>query len=215
MVFVSHNMAAVNELSSLCVWLDRGQLRQAGPPREVIDAYNASFSTPADGSFEGTVVRGDRSVDLLSYSVTRANGDSSVVPVTNDDIMITVKLRASRDIAYPACGLAIRNGYGVLVTSLNSVQNGQMLPGWKTGEHTIAVRLRRAPYLPGSYRADFWVMGPASSDEIFAHAEDAIAFEIAQSPIYGMSHVGSAGWGSTYTEMDFSTDGIPSTPTLG
>jgi len=214
-VLVSHNMAAIEQLSSQCIWLDRGRLRQAGTPREVIDAYNASFSTPTDGSFEGTVMRGDRSVELLSYSVTRADGDSRTVPVTNDDITITVRLCASRDIAYPACGLAIRNGYGVLVTSLNSVQNGQTLAGWTTGEHTITVRLQRVPYLPGSYRADFWVMGPAGGDEIFAHVEDAIAFEIAPSPIYGMSYIASAGWGTTYTEMDFATDGILSAPTLG
>jgi hypothetical protein len=40
-------------------------------------------------------------------------------------------------------------------------------------------------------------------------------FEIAQWPIYGISHIGSAGWGTTYTEMCFGTDGVQSAPTLG
>ncbi len=213
-VLVSHNMSAIETLSSQCIWLDRGRLMRAGSPREVIDAYNASFSVPSEGGFEGLVVKGDRTVELLSYAVSRTNGgDRSVLPTTNDDVTITVRVRAKRDITRPACGIAIRNAYGVLLTSLNSINNGQVMAPWKAGEHEVRIDIKAIPYFPGNYRADFWVMG--SGDEIYAMVEDAIAFELGQSVIYGMSNVGHAGWGCTYAAMDFSADGVTSAPALG
>jgi lipopolysaccharide transport system ATP-binding protein len=43
-VFVSHNMAAVENLCSRAVWIDDGQIRMDGRPKEVIEAYMATNS---------------------------------------------------------------------------------------------------------------------------------------------------------------------------
>ena len=41
-LFVSHNMAAVENLCSRAVWIDDGEIRQDGAPREVIGFYMAA-----------------------------------------------------------------------------------------------------------------------------------------------------------------------------
>src|SRR5512141_3326817 len=38
-LFVSHNMAAVQNLVERCIWLDKGQINEIGKPRQVIDNY--------------------------------------------------------------------------------------------------------------------------------------------------------------------------------
>src|SRR6267378_1360593 len=43
-LFVSHNMAAVENLCSRAIWIDSGQVKSDGPAREVILAYMASFA---------------------------------------------------------------------------------------------------------------------------------------------------------------------------
>src|SRR5260370_30464159 len=43
-LFVSHNMAAVENLCTRAIWIDDGQIRQAGPAPEVIDDYMSTFS---------------------------------------------------------------------------------------------------------------------------------------------------------------------------
>ena len=41
-IFVSHQMNAIQELCSQCLWLDQGRLVQLGSPREVVGAYLGS-----------------------------------------------------------------------------------------------------------------------------------------------------------------------------
>src|SRR5215469_7134055 len=49
-LFVSHNMAAVENLCSRGIWISQGQIEQDGPVREVIEAYMASFGSPDSAS---------------------------------------------------------------------------------------------------------------------------------------------------------------------
>src|SRR5580698_1896361 len=42
-LFVSHNMAAVENLCSRAIWIDGGKVRMDGPAKDVVAAYMASF----------------------------------------------------------------------------------------------------------------------------------------------------------------------------
>jgi len=44
-LFVSHNMAAVESLCSRSIWLAQGRVQLDGPAHEVIEAYMNSFSS--------------------------------------------------------------------------------------------------------------------------------------------------------------------------
>lgn len=48
-LFVSHNMAAVQHLSEDAIWLENGQLREQGRAGEVIGSYMRSFQSDASG----------------------------------------------------------------------------------------------------------------------------------------------------------------------
>ena len=205
-LLVSHNMAAVTQLCSSAIWLDHGRLREAGPARDVIDAYTSSFTASADGQFVEREVRGDAAVELLSYRVTNAQGLTLPPPVTKQDLTLVVRVRVNQTIAQPACGINIYANNGVLLTSVNSVQTGQALAPWEPGERDVSIVLRRVPYLPGHYRAGFWAMSPHG--HIYAHVEDAIQFEIGETPLYGTSRVTSPGYGQVYADVDFAPDPI-------
>src|SRR5205814_5837200 len=43
-LFVSHNMAAVENLCSRCIWIDAGKVVMDGAPRKVIEAYMNTFA---------------------------------------------------------------------------------------------------------------------------------------------------------------------------
>lgn len=42
LVLVSHNLGSIAEMCSRVIWLERGEIRQAGPTDEVLDAYKKS-----------------------------------------------------------------------------------------------------------------------------------------------------------------------------
>lgn len=48
-IFVSHNMAAIQEICNRCIWLDNGKLVKSGPTKLIIEQYLASNRTGVDG----------------------------------------------------------------------------------------------------------------------------------------------------------------------
>jgi lipopolysaccharide transport system ATP-binding protein len=203
-LFVSHNMMAIKQLCRRGVWLQNGQIRDIGPIDEVVDAYTASVhDKPQSGSFSRRGVVGDGQVELLSYSVSNPNSESDLPPATKDDILFQIDLRLKAELRQPACGLGISNEFGVLMTSINTVELGTPLPPLPAGNATVCVRVHENVFLPGNYRASFWVMTPQG--HVFAHAEDAITFEIAQTPLYGLCEVDHR-WGCVYSRVDFTAN---------
>ena len=199
-ILVSHNMAAIQQLCSRALWLDEGGLRQAGSTAEVIAAYGESFAGATGGAFSARGVTGDGTVQLLSYEVLNAEGGAAPLPVTREDLIIRVRVEVREPITAPACGISLWTASGVLLTSVNSVQMGVELDSWPAGELELDVVVRDVAFLPGPYKADFWVMSPQS--HLYAHAEDAIRFEIGETQIYGTSQVDQR-WGCVYSDIAF------------
>src|SRR5882724_3120947 len=55
-LFVSHNMAAVENLCSRGIWIDSGRIRQDGPTRQVIESYLSSFAETQQSASDLSVV---------------------------------------------------------------------------------------------------------------------------------------------------------------
>jgi len=79
-VLVSHNSVAIQQLCTSAIWLDGGRIVEAGTAGDVVEHYNASFAPSATGTFERSLVTGDGSVELLSYTVVNERGASLPVP---------------------------------------------------------------------------------------------------------------------------------------
>src|SRR5260370_25045514 len=67
-LFVSHNMAAVENLCSRGIWIANGTVRLDGPTHEVIEAYMASFASADSASSELTGVDGRRGTGEIRYT---------------------------------------------------------------------------------------------------------------------------------------------------
>jgi lipopolysaccharide transport system ATP-binding protein len=201
-LFVSHNMAAVEQLCHTALWLDHGGTRKIGSVSHVVQAYARSARDAArTHNLTSGRLSGDGQVTLLSYEVTGANGRRHPPPGTNEDVLIHVRIHARNRIAKPAYGISIVNERGVLMTCLNTVELGVTQPELPRGGSTICVRINRTNFLPGHYTASFWVMNPQT--HIYAMSENGIAFEIAQVPLYGTSQIDHR-WGVVYSDVEFS-----------
>lgn len=200
-LFVSHNMMAIQQLCRRGVWLQNGRIRESGPIDGVVEAYIASVhDKEQSGGFSRSAVKGDGQVELVSYSVSNPNSENDLPPATKDDILFRINLQLKTEVRQPACGLSITNEFGVLLTSINTVELGTPLPPLAAGNATVSVRVHENVFLPGTYRASFWVMNPQG--HIFAFAEDAITFDIVQTPLYGICEVDHR-WGCVYSRVDF------------
>lgn len=199
-LFVSHNMMAVQNLCSRSLWIESGKIRLIGYSHNVIDEYTHSNTSLGNTkNSEGWATIGDGSVKFLSYEVRNTDYENKILK-TNEDVYIHIKLQIKEDIKQPACGIRITNEYGIKLTSINTVEQGLGLPEFKAGVLSISIKLNRVSYLPGNYYATFWVMNPQG--HIYLDVEDVIQFNISQSNIYGNSLVDHR-WGVVYTMVDF------------
>ena len=200
-LFVSHNMISIRELCQTCLWLDQGTLKKAGTATDTIKAYSLALGEKRiEGQFLTNLFEGDGRVKLLSYQVANQFGEAHPLPMTNEDILIRVRLDVLEAIKQCACGVSITNEHAVLMTCINTVEQGTVLPPFSAGEMDVEIELRDVKFLPGSYTASFWVMNPQG--HIYVMAKNAITFEIGQSPIYGTREIDHR-WGCVYTNVQF------------
>src|SRR5205823_442694 len=117
-------------------------------------------------------------------------------PTTRQDVLIALRLRASRLISKPAYGISISNEHGILMTCVNTVELGAIMPELPAGESNIIIRIKHISFMPGVYTARFWAMSPQL--HIYAMSEDDITIEIVDGQIYGTSQVDHR-WGIVYS----------------
>ncbi len=67
-LFVSHNMAAVENLCSRGIWIAKGQVQLDGPMREVIEAYMGSFASADSASKALTDVDGRHGTGEIRFT---------------------------------------------------------------------------------------------------------------------------------------------------
>jgi lipopolysaccharide transport system ATP-binding protein len=199
-ILVSHNMAAIQQLCSRALWLHDGRAQIAGEADAVVTAYGESFTGQGGGAFSQHGVMGDGTVTLLSYEVLNQEGRALPVPVTGEDLTIRVRVAVREPISQPHVGVSLWTASGILLTSVSSEQQGVELPALPAGNIDVDIHVREVDYLPGPYKADIWFVGPQG--HVYAHAEDAIRFEIGETQIYGTSQVDQR-WGCVYSDIEF------------
>ena len=185
MLFVSHNMAAVENLCSTAFVLDRGHVTFRGPAHEVVEAYLESTrdTGPVDIR-ERKDRQGDGRLRFVGLETDLRTGADSAIrfsyvasePAANVDI--SVGLFASRG-----------EGSGFLGNALVGTDLG-VLP--KTGE--IVCRLPRCPLLPGTYTLNLYcTINGIVADWIV----EAARVDVAEGDYFGTGRLPTPGYGHT------------------
>jgi lipopolysaccharide transport system ATP-binding protein len=200
-IFVSHNLVAMEQLCVRCVYIANGQVRDVGPSREVIARYQQDFLAVRDSILAPDRMRGDGRIALNSYAVTNAQGKAYPLPVTQETVELHIQMTVREAIAHPVCGVSVWNRQGVVMLSVTSADHARELPPLPAGEISVTVRLRDVPFTPGKYTASFWVM--SAQWHIYAAVDEAIGIEIGQSGLYGTQEIDHR-WGCVYVPIDYS-----------
>ena len=187
-LFVSHNMSAVENLCSRVIWIDNGQVRQDGDPKEVIEAYMATFSdSPQLG------------IDLTSATNRRGNGDVRFTSVSfldgqkqplrvirsGDNIIMRLSYCAEKPILRPDFEVGIYTDLGTLVTRPSTWSNYH-IPTLPAGNGYVDLHIDCFSFLPGRYYLSLWLKSTVSSGPIFYDILDhCMQFEVEVSDFYG------------------------------
>jgi lipopolysaccharide transport system ATP-binding protein len=159
-LFVSHNLSAVEMMCQRAMWLDHGTIRQAGPTAEVVRAYiDAVDEALVVGASDRDGVDFDETDAIGFQEVSLHNADGGLCTEFDYGEPMRVKLRclARDDIRDVQCSLTVRGDYGPLFTASSST-----FGCWRRGPHDIECRFESLPLLPGLYRLEVQVRHAAT-----------------------------------------------------
>ena len=179
-VLVSHNMAAINALSTRVVMLQDGRITFDGPPAEASARYYAESIGPSqsDCSLAERPREGNGKARFTSLSIQPLTfaGEPIKVCIPGCDLRIEFEIECHCQIAESNAAVIIYDQNGSRVIDTNTAQKGshvRMEPGQKA---KVSFLLRDLLLKPGQYSIALWLGWQAMG--IIDHVEHAATLNI-------------------------------------
>ena len=184
-VFVSHNLAAVESLCKRTVLIDGGQVRRDGETRDVIRDYLRSFEAGAAQSLDLTGVRARRGKGLSRFSrleLLDEHGGTKPVVHSGDSLTIRLHYTNERDLPNLQFGVRIYSNLGLLVTEANTWGTGHHLELSPQGPGVVDLQIDFLNLMPGSYYVSIWVSSFAEWHDVL---DNVTKLDVEPSDYYG------------------------------
>src|SRR5579884_3593960 len=112
-IFVSHNLDAINALCPLTAWLDEGQIRAYGPTREIVNQYLAAGTSLAGSRTYDP--RPDQAASILEVRVLDGRGNPASALAREEPLVLEVRLRVREPVPGLDLTVFVQNIRGVRV----------------------------------------------------------------------------------------------------
>ncbi len=171
-VFVSHNMSAVNRFCNKVILINEGRITAGGDPESVTNAYEELNNKPTEvvkaGELEG---RNSDYPRIKSVKILKGSDEVSGPITVGDTIRIVM------DCYNPNHQEEVLNAaVGIFKDEVNCFDTNTFYSGMKyvakaEGSISIELNLSKLPLAPGNYHLNVTLMGPRESDRIHAIIE--------------------------------------------
>jgi lipopolysaccharide transport system ATP-binding protein len=185
-LFVSHNMAAVQSLCTRCLFMQKGELVYSGEPRDVVDYYlkgGTGTGQALKSELKGKINQDDKEVQLLSVEYSSEINESKPL-CSGDNAFIKLKIFLKED-AKVVIRLDLFDLDNNLLFICNNFHSGDEFD-LKKGESELVCRVNRFPLYEGEYRLD---VNAYSNKQLVNRVEDAIRLDIGAGDFFGTSKI--------------------------
>lgn len=148
-LFVSHNLSAVEMMCQRTVWLERGRVRQTGPTAEVVRAYLDAVDEGIIASAPGAEQTSAETVEVLEIVLCDGGDRVATDFEYGQPLHVRLECLAHRDVTDVRCTVTVRGDYGPLFCATSDVY-----PRWARGRHALECVFEDLPLLPGLYRLE-------------------------------------------------------------
>jgi lipopolysaccharide transport system ATP-binding protein len=154
-LFVSHNLAAVQGLCERCLLLDGGRLRQDGATRDVIGDYLGSLadSTTVSGQSVDVALAPRRGTGLARFTTVEYASDEAAIafaPYTDGPMTFRLRIVADRTTQVSILSVSIRDLAGTVLLDADSFAHDRQIK-LHEGENLVNVKIRALHLKPGMY----------------------------------------------------------------
>lgn len=205
-LFVSHDLIAVNKFCDRTIWLNEGKIIEDGKPFEVSKKYQAFMLdskitkydeldkeddlVPIDNLKLNDVsldVLGDNKAQIIGVGLYEVLSNKRVAIVTKGQaVKIYIRVKFNTNIDNPIYGFSIKDRLNNIVTQTNSYVLDQSVKPGKAGEITdIAFEFMMPNLSIGSYTISPALASGSQEDHIqHSWVHDALVFQVASQKQY-------------------------------
>ena len=186
-LFVSHNMGAIQTLCTRGVFLRQGTVWVDADITEAVSAYLKTLEEMEQKSIaERTERRGKGNIRLIDVKISTGDGNPVATPVTGHPIHFTFYVSETRPGV--TCEFTIYDNNGQPVVNFNSIrQSSNDVHDPKIGAKFVC-KLDELMLVPGRYRIN---VGIKYNHELEDHLEAAVFFDVEQGQLFGRPGLGS------------------------
>ena len=194
-LFVSHNLDAVNQLCQRSIWLDGGRLKADGPTERVVNQYlEQHMEMSAAGTWVDLADASRRGTGEVRFDRVHFLGDGpSGIPYAGGPITVEMVLTARNPASVGSFAVTISTLGGTVLVSADPVVRSDLGLELQAGEHRFRIKIDAVHLTPGSYAIGLW-MARGRADlawSIYDSVEQAIQLDLMAAPAAG-SGVGQA-----------------------
>jgi lipopolysaccharide transport system ATP-binding protein len=176
-LFVSHNMAAINTLCSSGILLSGGQVVCKGNIRDCVSAYDAQNSQDREAVW-------NRPPDSASSNLEISQIDLKLQGMQPDIFLeVTVALRSNSP--HKPAYLAVDISDNIGTTIMQAIPSSENYIADNITDHLVKVTIQLPPLIPERYVVSVWV--GSHNTETIDWVKEAVMFEINDSPTIGRS----------------------------
>lgn len=204
-IFISHNVTAIQQLCGKCILLDKGQIQKYGETSEVVSFYlngqnigeqSFIYSAPVEDNMFADIA------ELKAASLSSAAGNRTGDFGTGDDIYVNIDYEVKKAIDSMVVAYTIMNeeNQAVFETTDHDTDlsvSGQKLPGSFTAKSKIPGKFLK----PGKYYLA--IGGHNPGQQHFFSAREALSFQVHATE--GLATAGKARMGIVAPEILWNT----------
>lgn len=185
-LFVSHNLAAVENLCNRCIWIDAGQVREDGDTHTVIKSYMDSMTGSGGGHVDlenPENRRGNGKLQFRSLEFVSADGLPQRVVRAGDPVVFRFHYIVNEPVPHPSIGFRMYTEMGTLVTESSTWHHGIHIPLLEPGEGHIDLEIENLNLMPAKYALSLW----ATDDNgavVYDNVECGVTLEVETANIY-------------------------------
>jgi lipopolysaccharide transport system ATP-binding protein len=174
-LFVSHNMAAIQALCPTAILMEGGRVDSYGPTAQAVARYAASGQGPANQSWEPGPRQPDAALALSRIECALGG--------RQPDLRLSVAIQLTSRRAHKPAFVAIDILDSLGVAIMQALPRNEGFVRHEVGRHDLLVEIELTGLVPGTYFLTVWT--GSHNTETLDCAASAVSFDITDSPCTG------------------------------
>ena len=180
-LFVSHNMSAVQALCNRAIFLNDGHIVMDDTVNDVMQNYFQTIEKSSGDLNNVTNRRGDQAATIANVDIKNTKKGQDLHTFCDAEIKFRIRKNCGNDLGVLTVDAVIKTFTGAKITKLNTAFYGHEVI-FKKDTIEVSLLIKELPLMPGAYILDCAI---ASSGVTRDMVEDVITFDINESNIYG------------------------------